>query len=129
MGCSEVAIRYFSSAPSMTYVSQNILQKTYFVKLIVKVFQLCSLCHDIFIHEERCLNRCITTFGEKVKTVLYECKVQSKTVVCEKIATMTNDFDTTWFLFVSTYSVENFMVGEYIVSFHRRCSIRVPSLK
>jgi hypothetical protein len=42
---------------------------------------------------------------------------------------MTHNFDTTWFLFVSTYSVENFMVREDIVAFYRRCSIGIPSLE
>ena len=101
----------------------------YLVKLFVKVIQLSGLGHDILVHEEGCLNGCILSFGEKVKTVLYECKVQSKTVICEKVATMTHDFDTTWFLFVSAYSVENLMVGEYVVAFYRRRSIGIPSLE
>jgi hypothetical protein len=42
---------------------------------------------------------------------------------------MTDNFDTSWFLIVSAYSVENFMMGEDIVTFYWWCVIGIPSFE
>ena len=65
MGCSEVAMRYFSSSLAMTCVRRNehlgdvvgfAQDTTHLVELFVKLIQLRRLCHDILVHHERGLD-------------------------------------------------------------------------
>lgn len=48
---------------------------TNLVELLVKVVQLCGFCHDVFVHEEWGLNRCVISLRKEIKAVLNECKV------------------------------------------------------
>ena len=120
-------MRYFSSAPSMTCVRDCL--RMYLVKLLVKVIKLCSFCHDILVHEEWRLNGCVVPLGEKVEAVLDQGEVQPYAIVGEEIPAMANNFDTTGFLFIATYSVEDFVVGEDIAAFYRRFTCRIPFLE
>jgi len=42
---------------------------------------------------------------------------------------MANDFNTSWFLIVTTYSVKDFVMRKEIVAFNRRFASRIPSFE
>lgn len=48
---------------------------------------------------------------------MYECKVETDTVVSEEIASVADDFDAPGFLFVATDPEEDFVVGEDVGAF------------
>jgi len=50
-------------------------------------------------------------------------------VIHEEISSVTDDFDASWFLVVSTYSIENLMVGEEIIAFDGGFPCGIPSLE
>jgi hypothetical protein len=130
MGCSEVAIRYFSSVPSKTFLVNfflvNVWNK-YLIKLFVKVIQLGCLGHNIFVHEEGRLDGCVTSLCKEVETVLDEGEIQSHAMVGEKVSSVTDDLDST-VLIVAIYSVENVVMREDVCPCCRGLAIRGPTL-
>jgi hypothetical protein len=57
---------------------------------------------------------------------LDEGKVQSDPVVCEKVSSVTDDFDPARLLVESVYSGEDFMVRNDVFALNRRFPIGVP---
>lgn len=126
-------MRYFSSAPSITFnfvcqysLSVTTLRNEYFVQLLVKVLELGRLGHDVFVHEEGRLNGCIVALGEEIESVLDEGEIQSDTIVCEKVSSVADDFDTAGLLVESVYPRENLVVGDDIFAFNRRLAVWIP---
>jgi hypothetical protein len=57
---------------------------------------------------------------------LDEGKVQSDSIVCEKVASVADDFDTAGLLVKSVYPGEDFVVRNDVFAFNRRFAIGIP---
>ena len=77
MGCSEVAMRYFSSSSAMTCVctgSDGLIRRegrreTCLVEFFVELAELGGLAHDVLVDHERGLDLSVAAFAEKVEGV------------------------------------------------------------
>jgi hypothetical protein len=108
MGCSEVAMRYFSSSLAITCMTTLIsfewhypLALSCLVQFLIELVKLRSLCHDIFIDEEWRLDLLVSIFAEKVKGICDEGLVKVDTIICEEVAAVARDLST-WFIVFNT---------------------------
>lgn len=100
MGCSDVAIRYFSSSLAMTCMRGNerledatgVRDTKHLVELFVKLIQLRGLRHDILVHHEWGLNFFVSSLAQKVEPVRDECLIEVDAIIREEVATVTGDF-------------------------------------
>jgi hypothetical protein len=97
MGCSEVAIRYFSSSAAMTCGPVRIGRHSGgdaeedLVQLVVELVELGRLRHLVLVHEERRHDLLVAALAEEVEAVRDERLVEVDAVVREEVPAVAGD--------------------------------------
>lgn len=104
MGCSEVAMRYFSSdsslAPPITCAGlacrthRRRLLLTCLVELLVELLELSGLSHHRLLHEKRSLEKSVATLVQEIHAILDDGLVESHTVALQEVGAMARNSHT-----------------------------------
>jgi hypothetical protein len=81
----------------------------HFVKFLVELRELGSLCHHVLLHEKWCHELLVASGAKESKTIVNEGKVEIDSCVCQEISTVTGNSGTT-LLIVTVYPSQDFMV-------------------
>ena len=67
----------------------------YLVKLLVKIFELCCLCHEVLQHKLGGLQRAISSLREELQTVVDQGLVKEDTPLTQEISSVADNLGTT----------------------------------